>query len=75
MNNKKLLCFMKCWSILPFDVCCGVHPSQHEREREQDHPDNIIHSKLLFRRWTLVYHAGTMQKQPVGANCWERFFT
>lgn len=31
---------MKCWSIVYFHVCCGVLPSQHERER--DPPDSSV---------------------------------
>lgn len=42
IKKKKLLCFMKCWGILSFHVCCGVLLSQREREGEQDHPDNTV---------------------------------
>lgn len=46
--KKNLLCFMKCWSILSLYVCCGVLPSQHEREREQDAPDNAVLTNEKF---------------------------
>lgn len=39
---------MKCWSILSLYVCCGVLPSQHEREREQDAPDNTVLTNEKF---------------------------